>query len=68
MVKIAAEVRGARFLRDSDHDRIGRITASFGVAKYQPGMSARELIQKADASLYDAKAKGRNRVCAPGIG
>jgi len=44
------------------------VTASFGVAKYQPGMSARELIQKADASLYDAKAKGRNRVCAQGIG
>lgn len=44
------------------------VTASFGVAKFVPGMSARDLIHKADASLYDAKAKGRNRVCAPGIG
>lgn len=44
------------------------VTASFGVAKFVPGMTARELLQKADASLYDAKGKGRNRVCAPGIG
>lgn len=43
------------------------VTASFGVAKFVPGMAARELLQKADASLYEAKAKGRNRVCAPGI-
>lgn len=43
------------------------VTASFGVAKFQPGLSARDLLQKADASLYDAKAKGRNRVCAQGI-
>lgn len=44
------------------------VTASFGVTKYEPGMSARELMQKADKFLYEAKTKGRNRVCAPGIG
>lgn len=43
------------------------VTVSFGVAKFEPGMSVRELMQTADKFLYEAKAKGRNRVCAAGI-
>ncbi|WP_394790594.1 diguanylate cyclase [Rhodoferax sp.] len=37
-------------------------TASFGVAQWQPEQSATELVQQADALLYEAKAAGRNRV------
>lgn len=62
MVKIAAEVRQARFLSDDEHDRIGRITASFGVCEYKPGLSADEFFDRADARLYDAKRSGRDCV------
>lgn len=39
-----------------------RVTASFGVAEFQPGESLSELVGRADAALYQAKAAGRNRV------
>lgn len=61
-------------LTQIDHQLVGApsslpvVTASFGVAQYKPGMTARELMQKADKYLYEAKTKGRNRVCAPGLG
>ncbi|ATQ66473.1 MULTISPECIES: GGDEF domain-containing protein [Methylosinus] len=41
---------------------IGRITASFGVARLQPGEGPAGLIQRADAKLYVSKSGGRNRV------
>ncbi|WP_309573156.1 terpene synthase family protein [Deinococcus sp.] len=40
----------------------GRITASFGVAAYRDQESAEELLARADAALYGAKAAGKNRV------
>ncbi|WP_375197281.1 diguanylate cyclase domain-containing protein [Sphingobium sp.] len=48
-------------------DRLGLpqpLTASFGLATLQRGdMSIHEAIARADAALYEAKARGRNRVC-----
>ncbi len=38
------------------------ITASFGVASFQPGDSIETLVKRADSALYHAKAAGRNRV------
>jgi diguanylate cyclase (GGDEF)-like protein len=40
----------------------GRITASFGIAPYQPGESVDHWISRADAALYEAKQEGRNTV------
>ncbi len=42
------------------------LTASFGLATYPlDGLTARELLNMADAAMYTAKHTGRNRVCLP---
>ncbi len=43
-------------------ERIGAITASFGVARLQDSEGAEDLIRRADSKLYEAKSSGRNRV------
>ena len=39
-----------------------RVTASFGVAAYQPGDTVDDFIERADQALYDAKMLGKNQV------
>ena len=43
-------------------DQILKVTASFGVSSYQDGVTPGSLVRAADAALYEAKARGRNRV------
>lgn len=40
------------------------LTATCGVAEYAAGESSRDLIQRADEALYEAKHAGKNRVVA----
>ncbi|HXG65226.1 MAG TPA: GGDEF domain-containing protein [Blastocatellia bacterium] len=48
-----------------DPARTMRITISIGVATFpDDGLTALEIIQKADQALYRAKAIGRNQTCA----
>lgn len=47
----------------TSHGTAFSVTATFGVAEWQPHMDARELMEAADRALYRAKAAGRNRVC-----
>lgn len=41
---------------------LGRITMSFGVSTYVAGEDLRELVNRADHALYQAKNNGRNQV------
>ncbi|EKF20429.1 GGDEF domain-containing protein [Nitratireductor pacificus] len=45
------------FLKDRE-----RLTASFGIATREPGMSLAALLLEADRRLYEAKQAGRNRI------
>jgi predicted signal transduction protein with EAL and GGDEF domain len=44
------------------HERVGRVTASFGVTTFNPGDTAASAVERTDAALYQAKAEGRDRV------
>ena len=44
-----------------EQDRLA-LTFSAGVAQWRPGESLEQLMQRADASLYEAKKAGKNRV------
>jgi diguanylate cyclase (GGDEF)-like protein/PAS domain S-box-containing protein len=43
-------------------DRIGSVTASFGVTELDPGDDTSSLLKRVDDALYRAKRSGRNRV------
>lgn len=65
-VTVGEHVRSAvmtkELMKRSTGEHLGRITISIGVATLRPGDSARSLIDRADACLYAAKHRGRNRV------
>lgn len=49
-------------IAQADFSPLKQVTASFGVAQMQPKDSLDDLLLRADACLYQAKAQGRNRV------
>lgn len=64
--KLAADRIRARIMKHVVHfrERELSITCSVGVAEYRAGESVEKFIDRADAALYQAKDKGRNRVVA----
>lgn len=54
--------RLAQSLRETGFAVVGRVTASFGVAQAVVGDSPRDLVDRADRALYQAKQAGRDRV------
>ena len=59
-VQLAEKLR--KILGDVEHEGVGRVTCSFGVASHGMGMKLTKLIRNADEALYRSKAAGRNRV------
>ena len=63
---VAENIRGAvqakELLKRSTNEKLGRVTASFGVAQLRPTDTPSSLIERADRCLYAAKRTGRNRV------
>jgi diguanylate cyclase (GGDEF)-like protein len=48
-----------------DHDdKIGRVTASFGVTAFIDGDDTKSIIHRADQLLYAAKKHGKNKAVA----
>jgi len=43
------------------------LTGSFGVAAFAPGETPSQLVGRADAAMYRAKAQGRGRVCVADV-
>jgi diguanylate cyclase (GGDEF)-like protein len=43
-------------------DKVGNLTASFGIAAFEPQDDLHSLLKRVDDALYRAKDKGRNRV------
>jgi diguanylate cyclase len=65
-VIVAENVRKAiqakELLKRSTNEKLGRITASFGVAAFRPSDTPSSLLERADRCLYAAKHAGRNKV------
>lgn len=61
---IRKAIQAKELLKRSTNEKLGRITASFGVAAFKPGDTPSTLIERADRCLYAAKHAGRNKVFA----
>lgn len=59
---IRRAIQAKELLKRSTNEKLGRVTASFGVAMYRPADTPSSLIERADRCLYAAKAAGRNKV------
>lgn len=60
--RIRAALQAKDLLKRSTREKLGRITASVGVATFHPGDTPSTLIERADRCLYAAKRAGRNRI------
>ncbi len=67
LVKIKHAFKSANHAYADGEPPVQAITASFGIARFEPGMSAREIIAEASGYLGDARKSGRNLVKAKGI-
>ncbi len=67
LVKIKYNFKNSETVIEGTDKSVKDVTASFGLVRYEPGMSVRDLIEQADKYLYEAKNSGRDRVKAKGF-
>jgi diguanylate cyclase len=69
---VAEQIRAAfgrvRIRRSGSNNCIEQVTLSAGVAVAGPAETMEQMIHRADQTLYQAKAEGRNRVCVASRG
>lgn len=58
--RVAEKIRNA--LETLEHEGVGKVTASFGVAEHLTGESIADWFKRADTALFSAKNAGRNCV------
>jgi diguanylate cyclase (GGDEF)-like protein/hemerythrin-like metal-binding protein len=61
---LAERIRAA--LTKRNFSPAAKVTASFGVAEYEPGETFASWLQRADTAMYEAKKNGRDRVIVAG--
>jgi diguanylate cyclase len=59
--KIRTAIGGSR-IRRGQQALEERVTVSLGVVRFRPGETATQLVERADAALYESKKGGRDRV------
>jgi diguanylate cyclase len=59
---LRAKVESMSLIRRKNGDRLGRLTVSGGVAQAAPAEIPGKVLSRADAALYLAKNRGRNRI------
>ena len=59
---LRASIGSRRIIKRGESRDLGHVTLSIGVSRYRPGEPAAQFVQRADAALYTAKRRGRNRV------
>ncbi len=67
LVKIKYNFKSSETPIDGTLKTLKDVTASFGLVRYEPGMTTRDMIEQADHFLYEAKHAGRDRVKAKGF-
>jgi diguanylate cyclase len=64
--RIRVVLESKQWTLEPSGERVGKVTASFGVARLRADEAATDLLRRADERLYEAKVRGRNRVVADG--
>jgi diguanylate cyclase len=67
LVKIKYNFKSSETPIDGTLKTLKDVTASFGLVRYEPGMTVHDMIEQADHFLYEAKHAGRDRVKAKGF-
>ena len=60
--QIRFELESTKLVVKDGSRPLGKITSSFGISQLRHGEDAADLLERADAKLYEAKNSGRNRV------
>lgn len=61
--QLLSDIAGAKLMRADTKQPLEQVTISIGLAVYKTGEEMTEFIHRADQALYQAKNKGRNRLC-----